>query len=72
MDDNKQPVAFQYLVIWDPTETQQAEGDVSKIIVQPAIVLAKTEEVALLHAARAIPDEYIDQLDQCRVAIRPF
>ena len=72
MDDNKQPVAFQYLVIWDPTDNQQDEGDVSKIIVEPAIVLARSEEVAFLHAARAVPDLYIDQLDQCRVVVRPF
>lgn len=64
---------YQYALIWTPTE-QQAEDDgmKPKIIKAVTETLAKDDNHARTVAARAIPDEYAEQIDQITIALRPF
>lgn len=63
---------FQYAVIWNATKEQEKDGKKSKVIVEVTTVLAPSQESATMLAARSIPQEYADQLEQCEIAIRPF
>lgn len=67
------PKLYQYAILWHPTK-QEREDDraKSKVVVEPSVVLAANEQAALLTAARTIPKEYDDQLEQVEVALRPF
>ncbi len=61
---------FQYVVFYLPAE----EDSVNKptIVVEPQTLLASDEKSAMLRAARSIPSEYMDRLDDLEIAIRPF
>lgn len=72
MAEIRKPQLFEYAVVWHPTEQQTKDGQKSKVIVEPKVVLAMDNNGAAIIAARAIGSEYIDQLDQVEVAIRPF
>jgi len=64
---------YQYAILWHPTEEQHnKEGKQSKVVVDIQTVLAKDERTALLTAGRMIAAEYLDQLEQIEVVIRPF
>lgn len=63
---------FQYIVFWNPTENEIKEGLKAKIIVEQKTVLSESIESANIMASRDIPEEYINCLDQCDIAIRPF
>lgn len=64
---------FQYTAFWSPTEKEQENGDKPTMIFeQVRMVLASTVEQANLHAARAIPDEWVDKLEQVTLVVRPF
>lgn len=67
------PQLYQYAVLWHPTEKDAEDnGTKSKVIVEPATVLAADASAATMLAARAIPEQYADQLDQVQIAVRPF
>ena len=64
---------FQYAVIFHPKkEIENKPADKAKLIVEPKTVLAADLNSATLLAARDIPQDYADKLDQCEVAVRPF
>ncbi len=63
---------FQYAVLWHPTEQQRKDGQKDKILIDVTTVLQKDQSTVLLEAARSIPQEWMNQLDQIEVAIRPF
>lgn len=64
---------FDYAVIHHPKKKDKdTETKASKLIVVPTTILAKDENTALMLAARAIPEEYVDKLDEVEVAVRPF
>lgn len=63
---------FEYVAILHPTEDEKKAGVKSSLIVPITPALAKDAEQATLLAARAIPPEYIDRLEQIEVAVRPF
>lgn len=65
---------FQYAVIYHPKEVAEENKQSEKhlVIVEPKTVLAKDQNAALMLAARAIPEGYVDKLDQCEVCVRPF
>lgn len=68
---------FEYAVIYHPKEKKAADGtpldEKKSIIVQDItrILATSDKEVAML-AAKAIPDEYNDKLEQVEIVIRPF
>jgi hypothetical protein len=63
---------FQYAVIFTPKAAEGQLADAPKLIVDLKTVLAKDINQASILAARDIPAEYCDKLDQCEVAVRPF
>ena len=63
---------FQYAVIWNPSEAQEEEGKKATLIVELTTVLASNEKSIGLKAAKAIPDEYDEELDQIDIVIKPF
>lgn len=69
MQDSK---LYQYAVIWNPTEEQAKSGEKAKVLVEPATLLAKDDQQAYILAARKVPDDYLEQLDQVQIAVRPF
>ena len=63
---------FQYAVILHPTEKQKKDGKQSELVVDLTTILAADDKAAMIHAARAIPDEYMDKAERLEVALRPF
>lgn len=64
---------FQFAVIWLPTKKQVKEEDKKpKLILDLQTILVENESQATLVAARKIPKEYEDQLNQVQVVVRPF
>jgi hypothetical protein len=65
--------AFEWVVIWYPTEKEHEKESKSPLLVKgPEIVVAATEKEAFMTAAREIPEEYANNLNQIEVAVRPF
>lgn len=67
---------FQYAVLWHPKEQKAtdvaASTETSKIVTEMTTVLAQDERTVGIIAARGIPDQYLEQLDQIEVIVRPF
>lgn len=64
---------YQYAVLYHPTEKQKKdEGLSSKVLVALTTILAQDDKGAAIQAARAIPEQYVDKLDQVEIAVRPF
>lgn len=63
---------FEYAIIYKPTSKEAEKGVEAKLVVAPKTLLADTQQNALLLAAREIPKEYLNKLNQVEVAIRPF
>lgn len=63
---------FQYALIWNPTDKEAKEGKKSLLIKEPTTLLAKDQDQASILVAREIPKEYLEQLDQVQIALRPF
>jgi hypothetical protein len=68
---------FEYAVLYHPKEKKDAAGNPletkKSLIVTPltTILAGSDKEVAML-AAKAIPAEYDDKLEDVEIAIRPF
>ena len=68
---------FEYAVVYHPREKKDAAGNPieskKSIIVQDItrVLAGSDKEVAML-AAKSIPDEYNDKLDDVEIVIRPF
>jgi hypothetical protein len=71
---------FEYAILYHPIATKE---DRDKGVKRPSVliavngqdiahVLAEDEKEVGIRAARQIPDEYLDRLQQIEVAIRPF
>jgi len=67
---------FEYAVLHHPRPTKEqhdrGETPKSEIVIEPTTILASSQEQAGTLAARAIPDKYIDKLDDLQVVVRPF
>ncbi len=63
---------FQYAILWHPTDQQRKDGKSDLIVKDISSLLQKDQSTALLAIARLIPEEYIGQLEQVEIAIRPF
>lgn len=57
-----------------PTEDEQKRGvkPKSAVIVQPTTIVATDDKEASILAARAIPQEYLQRLEEVEVLVRPF
>lgn len=65
-------ILFQYAIIWNPTEKEAEDGKKAKLIGEIKSVLAKNAAEVNVIAARAIPEEYLEELDQISIAVVPF
>jgi len=63
---------FQFAILWHPTEQQAKDGQKDKMVVGVSTVLAKDSQMAIMLAGRDIPVEYLGQIDQLEIAVRPF
>ena len=68
---------FDYAILYHPKEKKNAAGEVieekkSEIVCQPTTVLAASEQEVAMMAARAIPENLTDKLEQVEIVIRPF
>lgn len=63
---------FQYAAIWEPSAEQIKSGEKAKLIVDLKTVLCTDDKSAMVLAARDIPTEFLGQLDQVQVVVRPF
>lgn len=67
---------FEYTILHHPKVVKDAGGneiqEKDSIISAPAAVLAKNEKEVAMRAARAIPDNFMDKLDEVEICVRPF
>lgn len=67
---------YEFAVIYNPlpTKDQDERGETPKslLIVDVTRSLAATDKEIMMLAARSIPSEYTDKLDQVEIAVRPF
>lgn len=66
---------MEYAVVYHPKprkEGDQMVEDPSVILVEPKRVIAKDEKTAAILAAREIPDDKLDVIDQVEILVRPF
>lgn len=64
---------FQYVVIYNPDlNKEKNKSKEAKLLVNVTNVLASSFETAKVLAARSIPEQYLDRLDEVEVAVRPF
>lgn len=63
---------WQFAVLWHPSDEQRKNGDKDKVVVGVTDVLAKDQTQAVMLAGRAIPEQYLAEVDQLEIAVRPF
>lgn len=67
---------YEYAILYHPMQTKEqrdrGESRKSIILVPITPILAKDDKEVQVLAARYIPDEYLNRLDQVEVAVRPF
>ena len=67
---------FEFAVLYHPKVVRDALGNETqgpdKIISDPVFTLAKDDKEVAMRAARAIPEDYLDKLDQVEIVVRPF
>lgn len=64
---------FQYAVLLHPNVTTDGKyEEKTKIIKDLTTLLAKDEKEVGLVAARAIPEEYVSDLDRVEIQVRPL
>ena len=67
---------FEYAVLHHPKPKKDAAGNEeiakSSILTDVTRVLAGTPDEVSILAARSIPDNYMDKLDEVDIVVRPF
>ena len=63
---------FQYAAFWQPNDQQKKEGQKPKLIIEVKTVLSADQNGAFMLASREIPEDYLNQLDQVQIVVRPF
>lgn len=63
---------FEYALIWHPNKEQSKDGQRSKIVLEPKLVLGADDKSVGMKAIKAIPAEYDEQLEQIEVVVKPF
>ena len=68
---------WEYAVLYHPKPQRDAGGHITKeeksaLVIGPKVELAVTDKEVGMLAAKAIPDDYNDKLDDVEIIIRPF
>lgn len=67
---------YEYAVLYHPKPEKDAAGKEiqakSQILKVPAMVLANSPDEVGILAGRAIPEEYLDKLEDVEIVVRPF
>jgi hypothetical protein len=67
---------FEYAVVHHPKAKKDQAGNEEQVksllLTDVTQVLAGTPEEVSILAARSIPDDYIDKLEQIEIIVRPF
>jgi hypothetical protein len=68
---------FEYAVLYHPKEKKDAAGNPleskrSIVVKEPTTVIASSDAEVGILAAKSIPEEYVDKLEDVEIVIRPF
>jgi len=64
---------FEYAVLYHPRKKEKdADEKRSVLITSPTTLLASDEKEVAILAARNIPEQYIDKLEDVEIVVRPF
>lgn len=74
---------FEYAVLYHPKQTKEQieRGEAvrfdtvrpkSVLLVTPTTIMASSDQEVSIQAARAIPTEYLDKLEDVEIVVRPF
>ena len=67
---------FEYAILYHPKTIKDAQGNETQgpdlLVKPPTFVMAASDKEAAMRAARKIPAEYIEKLEQVEVCVRPF
>lgn len=64
---------FEYAIIYHPRKKEKEEEAKKSVLIQaPKTELASDDKEVAIIAARAIPDEYLDKLQDVEIIVRPF
>ncbi len=76
MADVKRGALYEYAVIYHPKQTKEqadrSESPKSVLVTAPATILAGSEQEVQILAARGIPADHLDHLEDIQIAVRPF
>lgn len=67
---------FEYAVLYHPkpSKAQLDAGTTpkSEVLLEPKSCLATSKDQVAILAARAVPQEFVDKLDEIEIIVRPF
>lgn len=63
---------FQYSILYTPKKTDKKTDVKAKVLVDVTNVIAENAQQATILASRAIPEAYLDRLEDVVLAVRPF
>lgn len=67
---------FEYAIIHHPKMVKDSAGNETqgpdKLVQAPKYVLAGSDKEVAMRAAREIPEDYLDKLEEVEVCVRPF
>jgi len=67
---------FEYIILYHPTvsskEREEGVKKPSRILTDRSVMLAENAKTVGLKAARQIPEDYLECLDEVEIIIRPF
>ena len=65
-------MVFEVLIIEKPTEKEEEDGKLERIVVEPKCVVAKTQQSAILKALMDAKEIREFDIDRTEVLVRPF
>ena len=63
---------FEYVVVYHPDEAAKKKGDKARVVVEKQTVLAMRDQEVAIIAARTIPEDLLDKLEDVEIIVRPF
>ena len=70
------PSVYEFIVVHHPSATKEqkdaGQQPQSVVIVSRSELLASSEQEALIHVSRMIPEEHLGHLNEVEISIRPF